>query len=286
MRNFTLQEIFDTDHIPDQDLPWLDRQNADLESIDSDFLRRVATDWRRQGFVHIAAGDLGPGWSEKIVAYTQKREELPVEFTHYRFYEECPELLSLATHANLARAMHVIVGEPCGLHLTLCGWRSTRRDWHQDRYLSGEFLKDHYVAAWIALDDIKASSGPFKAIAGSHRWPKISMAKIQSLLKEQGFSDGESYGPDWPWHSESIITSAVSGWLAVANQEPYLFLPNRGDVLLWHPRLMHGGSIPEDDRAVRKCVIAHYSGIHHRPDMPHAKMSPGGGWYFHLKQTC
>jgi ectoine hydroxylase-related dioxygenase (phytanoyl-CoA dioxygenase family) len=56
-------------------------------------------------------------------------------------------------------------------------------------------------------------------------------------------------------------------------------LPERGDVLLWHSRLLHRGSIANTPGLMRKSLIAHYSGINHRQDMLPA-VKHGGGYYF------
>ena len=36
------------------------------------------------------------------------------------------------------------------------------------------------------------------------------------------------------------------------------FLPRRGDVLLWHPGLVHGGSPIRTDGATRLSLVGHY----------------------------
>ena len=70
------------------------------------------------------------------------------------------------------------------------------------------------------------------------------------------------------------------------------FIAKKGDVLLWHSRLMHRGSTPNDPDIQRRSCIAHYSGITHRPDMPVALSRLGGkhgyelnGYYFPINQT-
>jgi ectoine hydroxylase-related dioxygenase (phytanoyl-CoA dioxygenase family) len=57
------------------------------------------------------------------------------------------------------------------------------------------------------------------------------------------------------------------------------YLPERGDVLFWHGRLLHRGSIAKNPNMLRKSLIAHYSGINHRSDMP-AAIKHNSGWYF------
>jgi ectoine hydroxylase-related dioxygenase (phytanoyl-CoA dioxygenase family) len=64
--------------------------------------------------------------------------------------------------------------------------------------------------------------------------------------------------------------------------EPVSHLPKRGDVLIWHGRLLHRGSAPKIPQMERRALIMHYSGIQHRQDMPAAEQSAYGGWYFPL----
>jgi ectoine hydroxylase-related dioxygenase (phytanoyl-CoA dioxygenase family) len=37
------------------------------------------------------------------------------------------------------------------------------------------------------------------------------------------------------------------------------FTPRRGEVLLWHHSLLHGGSTPEDSSLTRKSLVVHFS---------------------------
>ena len=61
---------------------------------------------------------------------------------------------------------------------------------------------------------------------------------------------------------------------------PETFLPNAGDVLIWHPNLAHRGSRAVDPSRPRLAAIGHFSGIQVRADMPAAVQHGDGGWYF------
>jgi ectoine hydroxylase-related dioxygenase (phytanoyl-CoA dioxygenase family) len=188
-----------------------------------------------------------------------------------------PELLELCCHPALAAALQELTGEPMAVHLNLTGWRSTRRRWHFDQYLNEPYVGAYYAAAWIALDNIHPDAGPFEYVPGSHRWwPPISQHKMRAALGNDGT------GPDWPTHSERILTPLFEAELAARGITPQPFLANRGDVLIWHSRLLHQGSIPRNPHMERRGLIAHFSGIHHRPDMPPAVQHPNGGRYFPL----
>jgi hypothetical protein len=192
-------------------------------------------------------------------------------------YMEHPALRALCCDMRLAIVLSELLGEPAGVHLNLTGWRSTRRDWHFDQYLNEPYVGGFYVAMWLALDDIHPDSGPFEYVPRSHHWyPPISQAKMRYALGPDGA------GPDWPTKSERILTPLFESELALRDITPHRFLAMRGDVLLWHGRLLHRGSPPVDPEMERRGLIAHFSGIHHRPDMPAATQHERGGWFFPL----
>lgn len=203
--------------------------------------------------------------------------EYPMGWSHPTPYMRNLPLRQLATCPEISSMLAHLIGEPCGLHLCLTGWQSTRRDWHFDQYLNPPHVGAFYLAAWIALDDIGPDSGPFEYIPGSHRWwPPISQAKMRAALGEDG------QGSDWPTKSERILSPLFENLIRDSEVQVEQFLPSRGDVLFWHSRLLHRGSIPVDPAMERRAVICHYSGVNHRSDMPHRREEPGFGPYFWL----
>lgn len=207
-------------------------------------------------------------------------------------YFQHTQLRTLMTYAPLVHTITTLIGEPPGLHLCLTGWVSTRRDWHQDTYLNPPHVGDSYAAVWIALEDIHPDSGPFQYVPGSHRWPTVTQEKIFRYVNPAD--------QRWPAHSEKILTpifekeirdrstprttTHIDGgivWDGEWVDRVVTHLPKRGDVLIWHGRLVHRGSTPRDPSRSRRAVIAHYSGINHRPDMPRPVQDiRTGGWYF------
>lgn len=187
-------------------------------------------------------------------------------------------LRDLATCAPVQAVMQELFAEPMGLHLNLTGWVSTQRDWHQDGYLNPDSNRDWYCAAWMALDDIHPDAGPFEYVPGSHRaFPPIRHKAMLAALEPE-----EANSPGWPTYSERLLTPMFDRLMADRGMEPEQFLAKRGDVLFWHARLLHRGSKPNNPDLTRCAVINHYSGIHHRPDMPPVTYpdTPGAGPYF------
>lgn len=193
-------------------------------------------------------------------------------------YMRHPALRSLCTYGPLSDLLAHLIGEPMAVHLNLTGWVTTERDWHQDSYLNEPYVGGHYAAVWIALDEIHQDSGPFQLVKGSTAWPQVSQRKVRGALRERGL-DGD--GPMWPKATETLLTPLFEAELERRRPEVVTFLPGRGDVIVWNGRALHRGSRANRPGMERRALIAHYSGVGHRPDMPPA-IREGGGWLFPL----
>jgi SAM-dependent methyltransferase len=256
------------EEVPDKDLPPLDRRDVALDRLTPE-----QRSWRENGYVILR--DFIP--AELVDRYCAVRARLHNKggWPSPTPYLEIPEIRDLCLYGKLSDMLEHLLGEPMGLHLNLTGWVSTERAWHQDDYLNPPEVNSHYAAVWTALDEIQADSGPFQFVPGSHRWPFIRQANVLSLL---GREDGDD--PSWPWDSERLLTPFFQSEIERRGCKIEPFLGGKGDVLIWHSRLVHRGSRPERPDAERRAMIAHYSAISRRSDMTVTQRHPGGGLYF------
>jgi hypothetical protein len=197
----------------------------------------------------------------------------PAGWTYCTPYRDHPELLEILSYGPLHDEMRRLIGEPAAVHLNLTGWVTSERNFHQDSYLSPPHVGDYYVAVWIALENIHPDSGPFQYVPGSHRWRQVTREKTLAALEPHERTER------WPFFSERFLTPLFEEEIVRQGIPAVSYLPKRGDVLLWHSRLLHRGSKANVPGMLRKALIAHYSGIHHRQDMPPA-LPYGGGYYF------
>jgi 2-polyprenyl-3-methyl-5-hydroxy-6-metoxy-1,4-benzoquinol methylase len=255
------------EEVPDDSLPILDRRDIDLAPL-SDAQRS----WRENGYV-IVNGLIPEDVIDRYCAVRIKQPHA-MGWDSSTPYHDVPEIRDLCLYKPLTELLEALLGEPMGLHLNLTGWVSTERDWHQDDYLNPPVVNGHYAAVWTALDEIKPNAGPFEFIPGSHRWPIIRQARILRLLD---CDDGDPY---WPWDSERLLTPFFEREIKQRGAKIERFLGGKGDVLIWHSRLLHRGSLAQRPGAERRSMIAHYSAVKYRPDMPHVRQHPGGGLYF------
>lgn len=266
MRRFRLEDISE---VPaDELLPPLDRAGAIP-------VGRFQKQWVNEGVVHL------PGFMDPklIDAYCKVREQLgdPRGWRSATPYMDVPEIKDLGLHPILMRIMKELIGDDMGMHLNLTGWVSTERNWHQDDYLNPPNVMCHYAAVWFALDDIHPFSGPFQYVPGSHKWPLTRRDKLLSHYPPD-FGTRDS----WPAESQGDVSICFEEEAVKRQAGLHTYVPRKGDVLIWHSRLMHRGSPPKAPGLVRKSLICHYSALSKRTDMPKRAQHTNGSWYFVL----
>jgi hypothetical protein len=248
--------------------PKLDRPDCDESGLTPEQLS-----WRRDGVVALR------GFMPDAVLdpYIARRERLKAEAPESYLggwrsptpYEHVPELRQAGLYPPLMKMMEHLIGEPMMMHLNLTGWVSTERNWHQDDYLNPGHVNSWYTAVWIALDDISPEAGPFQYVAGSNRWPLMRQNKVLACMPkdEREARDPVSGSGMWPKLSERFVVPAIESELERREAKIEEFIAGKGDVLIWHGRLMHRGSAPRRTDLLRRSLIIHYSGVNHRPDM-------------------
>jgi len=258
-----------SDSARDLSLPPLDQVDIDEAELDGDQL-----EWRRNGVI-IKEKFLPVELIDRYVSLRERIREprgwgCPTPYTHF------PEIRDICLYPPLLDLMKKLVGEDMGLHLNLTGWVTTGRHWHQDDYLNPPYVNSWYAAVWMALDDISPDCGPFEYVPGSNWWPLTRSHKVKLWMDP---ADREKV--NWPNISEGMVSDIWDQEIAKRGAATKRFVAKRGDLLIWHGRLLHRGSEAKVPGMIRKSLIGHYSGLNHRPDLPNIEMHNGRP-YFHL----
>jgi hypothetical protein len=170
-----------------------------------------------------------------------------------------------------------LLGEEMGLHFSLNGFKSSERGWHQDDYLNPEKTMARYVAVWMAMGDIHPDSGPFEFIPGSHKWPCLRREKVRAFVKpEIRYHENN----EWIISAEYFVNKAVEKRVNDTHAEVVQFNAKKGDILIWHAKLMHRGTIPKNPDLLRPALISHYSNVRDRRDIGNEITRHGDGGYF------
>jgi ectoine hydroxylase len=106
----------------------------------------------------------------------------------------------------------------------------------------------YLIATWIALEDCTPDNGPLVYYPGSHRLPFVGTSDYDS--GNTRFTIGE--------HSNRRYEDKIEQLIRERNLEKRPFLGKRGDVLIWHANLLHGGSPINTPGATRRSMVCHY----------------------------
>jgi ectoine hydroxylase-related dioxygenase (phytanoyl-CoA dioxygenase family) len=106
------------------------------------------------------------------------------------------------------------------------------------------------IAVWVALEDISMDKGPLHYYPGSH------------LLPYYLNSDYSNEGNRWLIGDQSYAAyeKMISEKIREAQLKKQVFLANKGDILIWHANLFHGGEPHASQNKTRKSMVFHYFG--------------------------
>jgi hypothetical protein len=256
----------------DDAIPPLDRA-----VVDEKVLSPHQLEWRRTGVV-VLRGFIPPSLVDEYRASREGRLPDQMGYPTSLAYMQIPEIRAIALYQPLAEIMTSLLGEPLAMHFDLTQWVSTERDWHQDDYLNPPEINSHYMAVWFALDAIDDDCGPFEYVPGSHRWPVVRGHLVRSLMPEE---DRDS--PNWPKLSEPYVVDAYERQLEASGLRVERFLADKGDVLIWHGRLLHRGTLARIPGKPRRSLIAHYTAVSKTdPGLHEIRYSDSGvPWIYH-----
>ncbi len=157
----------------------------------------------------------------------------------------CEEVRELALESQLTSTLGDLLGEPP----VLCSSSSYERGSSQPKHIDSLHLTPRtphsLVTAWIALEDVHADSGPPICYPGSHRIPLYS------------FNDGTHHASrdeilDW--------FDYIDVQIRLRGLRKKTFLARKGDVLILHADLVHGGSPIADPKRSQGSLVSHYFG--------------------------
>lgn len=142
---------------------------------------------------------------------------------------------------------------------------------HRDEVVVPVAEPGHLVAAWIALEDLHPDGGLLTYVPRSHRMPCFETEPGDYRF------DGRRMGPE--------LVERGLAWEAEREREaglaPQLFAARRGEVLVWHGALRHGGSPVRDPRRTRRSFVVHFSTARTYRERSISIVDRDGGWTVH-----
>jgi ectoine hydroxylase-related dioxygenase (phytanoyl-CoA dioxygenase family) len=206
--------------------------------------------------------DVDRVWAERpdTLAYAHTNPLAPLSVAD-EASERAPScrLADLHSHSDAALALYLdrtvfrhverVLGQPPVATQSLFFEYGSQQGLHRDPVFVQHKPPSHLVAAWIALEDIDRRSGPLLYVPGSHRLPYYQFAPGEHRFDHSRHGAGETRAME----EHDRAQCAARGLPVVA------FTPRRGEVLLWHHSLLHGGAGVEDPSLTRRSFVVHFA---------------------------
>lgn len=124
---------------------------------------------------------------------------------------------------------------------TLNFYKGTQQKLHSDQIHFCSDPENLMCGLWIALEDVTMENGPLIYYPGSHKWDFLTMQKM-------GLNPGEY----------TLYENKLADMIHKSGLKAEYGLIKKGDALLWHANLVHGGYKILDDSKTRMSMVAHY----------------------------
>lgn len=252
--------------------PWLDRPDAlyeitarrergEISETEAELCRR----WCADGYVVVEnlidREVLDSVWESYELAVRRGRIELPPEPAApedpypgrcLNPHRKAGGFCRILKDRELLGTLSLLLGREAKPLQTIASHKGSQQGIHSDSIHMTTYPLGYLAAAWIAFEDIGPDCGPLVYYPGSHRLPYVFSRDVGIApddLKRIGY---QSYHARYEPYVRALV--------AEHGLEPHYFHARKGDVLIWHANLIHGGSARRDLSLSRRSLVCHYYG--------------------------
>ncbi|MBL7796164.1 MAG: phytanoyl-CoA dioxygenase family protein [Saprospiraceae bacterium] len=243
------------------DIPWLDRPDAaerleahqefrEMEPVLQDKLRQFV----RDGFLvleHFHDAGITDAMNAEVDQLLGAGKA-GFNYTGRKIFNLHEQSRLADTHffrnQSLLRLLSFLLGKPVVPFQSLSFVQGSEQRAHSDSIHMMTEPPGYLIATWSALEDCPEDSGPLFYYPGSHRLPYITTQDYDS--GNTRFTIGEN--------SNRRYEDRIASLIREHDLKKQVFLAKRGDVLVWHANLLHGGSAIARPGATRRSIVCHY----------------------------
>jgi phytanoyl-CoA hydroxylase len=159
-----------------------------------------------------------------------------------------PFLNSIGKNEHLKELLDVLIGGDSVLFQSINFINGSEQETHSDSIHMTTFPLGGLLGVWIALEDITPESGALHYYPGSHKLPYYLNGDYDNngntlFIGEKDYSEYEKM---------------IGKKLKENNLKKEVFTPKKGDLLVWHANLLHGGEPWTDKTKTRKSMVFHF----------------------------
>lgn len=180
--------------------------------------------------------------------------------TNFHVYSENTKEMVTNKHVN--EILKKLFNKDQAVYSSLFFREGTSQGFHRDTPHFYTNPIDQYYGVWYALEDIDQRAGPLKYIVGSHKLEIPNGYDIYNKLfgdKDENFElspeDNELCLDEY---NKTAEQACIDNKLLIVDEKNYDENKiNKGDVIIWHPKLVHGGSMVLDNKLTRYSMVTH-----------------------------
>ena len=244
--------------LPPQPRPWLDEQSLkDLAAENKEFktfspaIQQALMPWSEEGYAIL------PGYFAKEADKVNKDINEGLKTGKYKFkygnkimfaLHQSDLIDNMGNKPEMKKILSFLLGKDVRCFQSINFIEGSKQRAHSDIVHMSTYPQGYLIAIWIALEDIKEEQGALFYYPGSHKLPYILNAD---------FENGSNYfrlGANAYRAYEDKIESVIQE----NKLQKKILEAKKGDVLIWHANLLHGGGPIIKKGSTRKSMVFHY----------------------------
>ncbi|MCP4438458.1 MAG: phytanoyl-CoA dioxygenase family protein [Aureispira sp.] len=238
--------------------PWLDKQSLkELAEDSTEFqsfepsIQQSIIDWSEEGY-SILQGFFEEEADQVNAEIEQLLNNGKIKFKYGNklmfVLHQSALIYNMATHPTLTKVLSFLVGKPVNIFQSINFIKGSQQGPHSDTIHMTTYPLGYLIAVWIALEDIGPEQGPLFYYPKSHKLPYV--------LND----DFEHHGTNHRIGSNAnqLYERHINTMVKEQKIEPKTLLAKKGDVLIWHANLLHGGMPILNPELTRKSMVFHY----------------------------
>ncbi len=153
-----------------------------------------------------------------------------------------------ATHPRITKILDTLFGREACVYSSLTFEKSTQQMTHRDCPFFYTQPEDLFFGVWFALEDVCDDAGPLFYYPQGHLVP----IDEKEIGKRHEKGEESAIGKSFDEYTKSIQAACE------AQGKAQRLRLKKGDVVIWHPRLPHGGSAIDKPGKSRKSMVLHF----------------------------
>jgi ectoine hydroxylase len=243
------------------DHPWLDIEESTsvlpahpvFASLDES-IQSALVNWSTDGYAILKSyfSEETTTLINQLLVELMNDKRMPIKDNRKLMYavRYSDSMKNLVNTKELTEILSLLMGRPVELFQSVNFLQGSEDAAHSDFIHMSTYPYGYLLAVWIALEDIDMENGPLFYYPGSHKLPYIMNAH---------FDHG---GNRWLLGkaNKKKYAEAIEKVIEQHQFEKKTFTASKGDVLIWHANLLHGGSKVINPTRTRKSMVMHYFG--------------------------